>query len=162
MRFTVAVATIVAFASTAALAAPFSNNAARNVERRVYARGGDLSSLTMRDFIEILNARDMEWDRLERRTGGNPAGAAGAAGHSAPAPAQSQPFGAPAGPSNPFNRPPAQAAPAAQEGPAERIKLAPIQSPNGWKDPSQLGPLEGTHHNLPLAETDRLSAEHGI
>lgn len=60
---TIFVSVLVAFIPTAALAAPLFNRdlSARDVQRRVYARGDDLQSLTARDVMDILNARDMEW-----------------------------------------------------------------------------------------------------
>ncbi|TCD63934.1 hypothetical protein EIP91_004744 [Steccherinum ochraceum] len=70
MHFTTMLAVFVAFAFTAAFAAPLVD---RNVQRRtMHARGHDLSSLTARDLIQILNARDMEWNGLKKRlvTGG--------------------------------------------------------------------------------------------
>ncbi|TCD62746.1 hypothetical protein EIP91_006444 [Steccherinum ochraceum] len=78
MRFTTVFAALVAVtSSTAAFAVPLSNNFARNlnVERRTYARSDDdLPSLTVRNVIEILSARETGWNGLTKRTN-PPAGA---------------------------------------------------------------------------------------
>ncbi|TCD71942.1 hypothetical protein EIP91_000074 [Steccherinum ochraceum] len=66
MRFTsAAIAAFVAFASTSVLSVPLPDHSAQRVQTR---GSNDLdSSLTVRDVIETLNARDTEWHGLKRR-----------------------------------------------------------------------------------------------
>lgn len=62
MHFTaIFVSVLVAFASTASLAAPLfkPDLSGRDIQRHTHARSDDLQSLRARDMIKILNARDM-------------------------------------------------------------------------------------------------------